>query len=122
MAETSWTVALEIPPGAEPGERAQLDLRGAGIENLVLDVTIVVALRTHRALQRKLSSHATCRVIQPDDCEQQPSDGSRLRSVLWIGQDSLPQRVDHLFRLVLRAGDAGFGDQSANLRAPPSQC
>jgi len=43
MAETSWTVALEIPPGARTGERAQLDLRGAGIENLVLDVTIVVA-------------------------------------------------------------------------------
>ena len=43
MAETSWTVALEIPPGARTGERYQLDLRGAGIENLVLDVTIVVA-------------------------------------------------------------------------------
>jgi hypothetical protein len=43
MAETSWTVALEIPPGARTGERYQLDLRDAGIENLVLDVTIVVA-------------------------------------------------------------------------------
>ena len=43
MAETSWTVALEIPPGARTGERYQLDLKGAGIENLVLDVTIVVA-------------------------------------------------------------------------------
>src|SRR5713101_4170394 len=42
MAETSWTVALEIPPGARTGERYQFDLRGAGIENLVLDVTIVV--------------------------------------------------------------------------------
>ena len=43
MAETSWTVALEIPPGARTGERYQFDLRGAGIENLVLDVTIVIA-------------------------------------------------------------------------------
>jgi len=43
MAQTRWTVALEIPPGARTGERAQLDLGGAGIENLVLDVTIVVA-------------------------------------------------------------------------------
>ena len=43
MAETSWSVALEIPPGARTGERAQVDLRSAGIENLVLDLTIVVA-------------------------------------------------------------------------------
>jgi molecular chaperone DnaJ len=43
MAETSWTVALEIASGARTGERYQIDLRGAGIENLVLDVTIVVA-------------------------------------------------------------------------------
>jgi molecular chaperone DnaJ len=43
MAETSWTVALEIPPGARSGDRYQIDLRSAGIENLVLDVTIVVA-------------------------------------------------------------------------------
>ena len=35
--------ALEIPPGARSGDRYQIDLRGAGIENLVLDVTIVVA-------------------------------------------------------------------------------
>jgi hypothetical protein len=35
------------------------------------------------------------------------------------GQDSLPQRVDHLFRLVLCAGDAGFGDQSANCEHLP---
>ena len=39
MSETSRTVALEIASGA----RYQIDLRGAGIENLVLDVTIVVA-------------------------------------------------------------------------------
>ena len=43
MAETSRTVALEIASGARTGERYQIDLRGAGIENLVLDVTIVVA-------------------------------------------------------------------------------
>jgi molecular chaperone DnaJ len=43
MAETSWTVALESPPGARSGDRYQIDLRSAGIENLVLDVTIVVA-------------------------------------------------------------------------------
>jgi hypothetical protein len=42
MAETSRTVALEIASGARTGERYQIDLRGAGIENLVLDVTIVV--------------------------------------------------------------------------------
>jgi hypothetical protein len=39
----SWTVALEIPPGARSGDRYQIDLRSAGIENLVLDMTIVVA-------------------------------------------------------------------------------
>jgi DnaJ-class molecular chaperone len=43
MAETSRTVALEIASGARTGESYQIDLRGAGIENLVLDVTIVVA-------------------------------------------------------------------------------
>jgi molecular chaperone DnaJ len=43
MAETSRTVALEIASGARTGERYQIDLRGAGIENLVLDLTIVVA-------------------------------------------------------------------------------
>ena len=43
MVETSRTVALEIASGARTGERYQLDLRGAGIENLVLDMTIVVA-------------------------------------------------------------------------------
>jgi len=43
LAETSRAVALEIAPGARTGERYQVDLRGAGIENLVLDVTIVVA-------------------------------------------------------------------------------
>ena len=34
---------LEIPPGARSGERHQIDLRSAGIENLLLDVTVVVA-------------------------------------------------------------------------------
>jgi len=43
MAETSRTFAFEIPSGARTSERYQIDLRGAGIENLVLDVTIVVA-------------------------------------------------------------------------------
>jgi DnaJ-class molecular chaperone len=43
LAETSRTVALEIASGARTGQRYQIDLRGAGIENLVLDVTIVVA-------------------------------------------------------------------------------
>jgi hypothetical protein len=43
LAETSRTVALEIASSARTGERYQIDLRGAGIENLVLDVTIVVA-------------------------------------------------------------------------------
>jgi DnaJ-class molecular chaperone len=43
LAETSRTVALEIAAGAQTGERYQIDLRSKGIENLVLDVTIVVA-------------------------------------------------------------------------------
>jgi len=43
LAETSRTVTLEIAAGARTGERYQIDLRGAGIENLILDVTIVVA-------------------------------------------------------------------------------
>jgi len=43
MAETTRTVALEIAAGHRTVERYQVDLRGAGIENLVLDVTIVVA-------------------------------------------------------------------------------
>src|SRR6266851_3459350 len=43
MAATTRTVALEIASGARTGERYPIDLRGAGIENLVLDVTIVVA-------------------------------------------------------------------------------
>jgi molecular chaperone DnaJ len=43
MVETSLTVELETPPGARTGEHYQFDLRGAGIENLVLDVTILVA-------------------------------------------------------------------------------
>ena len=43
MAETSRTVAIGIASGARTGERYSIDLRGAGIENLVLDVAIVVA-------------------------------------------------------------------------------
>jgi DnaJ-class molecular chaperone len=43
LAETSRTVALKIAAGARTGERYQIDLRCAGIENLVLDVTIFVA-------------------------------------------------------------------------------
>jgi hypothetical protein len=43
MAETSRPVALEIASGARTGQRYQIDLRGAGIENLVLEVTIIVA-------------------------------------------------------------------------------
>jgi DnaJ-class molecular chaperone len=43
LAEVSRTVALEIAAGTRTGERYQIDLRGPGIENLVLDVTIVVA-------------------------------------------------------------------------------
>jgi molecular chaperone DnaJ len=43
MAETSRIVGLEIASGARSGERYQIDLRGAGIENLVLDIKIVVA-------------------------------------------------------------------------------
>jgi len=43
MAQRRRTVALEIVSGARTGERYQIDLRGAGIENLVLDVTIVIA-------------------------------------------------------------------------------
>jgi DnaJ-class molecular chaperone len=37
MAETSRTVGLEIASGARTGQRYQIDLRAAGIENLVLD-------------------------------------------------------------------------------------
>jgi molecular chaperone DnaJ len=43
MAETNRTVALDIASDARTGEHYRIDLRGAGIENLVLDVTIVVA-------------------------------------------------------------------------------
>jgi molecular chaperone DnaJ len=43
MAERSRTVALEIASGARTGERYLIDLGSAGIENLALDVTIVVA-------------------------------------------------------------------------------
>src|SRR6266851_2165409 len=43
MMEIAHSVRLEIPPGARSGERHQIDLRSAGIENLLLDVTIVVA-------------------------------------------------------------------------------
>ena len=43
MAEATRTVALEIAPGVRSGERCQIDLRGMGIDNLALDVTIVVA-------------------------------------------------------------------------------
>ena len=43
MMEIAHSVRLEIPPGARSGERHQIDLRSAGIENLLLDVTVVVA-------------------------------------------------------------------------------
>ena len=43
MMEIAHSVRLEIPPGARSGDRYQIDLRSAGIENLLLDVTIVVA-------------------------------------------------------------------------------
>ena len=43
MMEIAHSVRLEIPPGARSGERHQIDLRSAGIENLLLDLTMVVA-------------------------------------------------------------------------------
>jgi molecular chaperone DnaJ len=43
LAETSRTLVLEIPSGARTSERYQIDLSSDGIENLVLDVTIIVA-------------------------------------------------------------------------------
>jgi hypothetical protein len=48
VTDTGWpkragTGKLEIAWGARTGERYQIDLRGAEIENLVLDVTIVIA-------------------------------------------------------------------------------
>ena len=42
MMDIAHSVRLEIPPGAQSGDRYQIDLRSGGIENLVLDVTIVV--------------------------------------------------------------------------------
>jgi molecular chaperone DnaJ len=41
--EIAHSVRLEIPPGARSGDRYQIDLRSAGIENLALDATIIVA-------------------------------------------------------------------------------
>jgi molecular chaperone DnaJ len=43
MMETAHSIRLEIPPEARSGDRYQIDLRRAGIENLLLDVTVVVA-------------------------------------------------------------------------------
>jgi len=43
MMEITHRVRLEIPPGARSGDRHQIDLRSAGIENLLLNLTIVVA-------------------------------------------------------------------------------
>jgi DnaJ-class molecular chaperone len=43
MMESAHSVRLEIPPGARSADRYQIDLRHAGIENLVLDAKIVVA-------------------------------------------------------------------------------
>ena len=43
MMEVAHSVKLEIPPEARSGDRYQIDLRSAGIENLVLEATIVVA-------------------------------------------------------------------------------
>jgi hypothetical protein len=41
--EIAHSVRLEIPPGAQGGDRYQIDLRSGGIENLAFDVTIVIA-------------------------------------------------------------------------------
>jgi molecular chaperone DnaJ len=43
MMEIAHSVRLEIAPGAQSGDRYQIDLRSGGIENLTLDVTIIVA-------------------------------------------------------------------------------
>ena len=43
MMEIAHSVRLEIPPGAQSGDRYQIDLRSGGIENLMLDAKIVVA-------------------------------------------------------------------------------
>jgi molecular chaperone DnaJ len=43
MMEIAHSVKLVIPPEARSGDRYQIDLRNAGIENLVLEATIVVA-------------------------------------------------------------------------------
>jgi hypothetical protein len=43
MMEIAHSVKLEIPPEARSGDRYQIDLRSPGIENLVLEATIVVA-------------------------------------------------------------------------------
>ena len=43
MMEIAHSVRLEIPPGAQSGDRYRIDLRSGRIENLTLDVKIVVA-------------------------------------------------------------------------------
>jgi hypothetical protein len=43
MMGVTHTVKLEIPPEARSGDRYQIDLRSARIENLALEATIVVA-------------------------------------------------------------------------------
>jgi hypothetical protein len=41
--EGSARVALNIPPGTSGGEHYEVSLAGAGIENLLLEVTILTA-------------------------------------------------------------------------------
>ena len=43
MMEIAHSVRLEIPPGAQSGDRYQIDLRSGGIGNLLLDMPIIVA-------------------------------------------------------------------------------
>ena len=43
MMEIAHSVRLEIPPGAQSGDRYQIDLRSGGIGNLLLDMAIIVA-------------------------------------------------------------------------------
>lgn len=43
IIESTREVVLEIPPGAQDGERLEFGLGNVGIDNLVLDVRIIVA-------------------------------------------------------------------------------
>jgi hypothetical protein len=88
MMAIAHSVRLEIPPGAQSGDRYQIDLWSEGSENLLLDMAVIV---------REKALHGYCGVLQGElKSESKPKNLPRQVTVLEDGMPFHGQRYRSL--------------------------